>query len=277
MSLTYTVGQTIVWGLKTYSPAGALADLGGGNPTATVTKPDATTTTATVAKTATGTYTGTFLTTLTGRHRVSWTGSGDNSGGLPYVDVADVWPVNPRFLISLADARAALNVAAATVVDDDELRGYLTAATVVVEHMVGPVLVDTREVTVSGRDRLSIPLDGITGVVEVVEDGSILAAADYCFDEHGNLWRGSRPGSGVWSGAGVRNVAVEYTVGAAVVPDNVRLAAAHLVRHWWQQGQQSYYVGGEPEAIGAGWVAGYAVPNYVRDLLAPSMSFYGFA
>jgi hypothetical protein len=275
VSLTATVGQTLAFGLKTYTAAGVLADVGTG-PTAVVTLPDATTLSATVTKDSTGTYTATIAASLAGRYRCTWAGSGANSGGLPYVDVADVQAVDPRYLISLADARAALNVPATRVVDDAELLGYLTAATLVVERLVGPVLVETRTATVSGRHRQSIPLDGITSVVEVTEDGTILPATAYDFDEYGDLWRGGSPGAGRWSGIGLRNVVVEYTVGNAVVPENVRLAAAHLVRHWWQQSQQSYYVGGAVDEIGT-FVAGYAVPAYVVDLLKPSMPMPGFA
>lgn len=274
--ITYEVGQTIVWALTVTSDGTTPADLGGGNPSATVTKPDGATTAAVVAKTSTGVYSASYVSTMAGRHAVKWTGSGTNSGGLPYVDVCDVWPADPRLIISLADARAALNVPASRVVDDDELRGYLTAATIVVEHLIGPVLVETRTATVSGRYRQAIPLDGITSVVEVTENGTVLPATAYDFDEYGDLWRGGRPGAGCWSGAGLRNVVIEYTVGDAVVPENVRLAAAHLVRHWWQQSAQSYYVGGAIDEVGT-YVAGYAVPAYVVDLLKPSMTYLGFA
>lgn len=270
MSLTTTVGQSLQWGLKTYSTAGALANVGTG-PTAVVVLPDQTTASATVTNTTTGTYTAALVATLPGRHRVTWEGSGANSGGLPYVDLADVWPADPRFLISLSDARAALNVPATRVVDDEELRGYLTAATIVVENLVGPVLVDTRTETRSGNYEAFLTLAAHpSAVTEVVEDGTTLAATAYDFDEAGMLWKGGRPHAGLWSGAGLRNVTVTYTVGAAVVPENVRLAAAHLVRHWWQQSAQSYYVGGAVDEVGT-YVAGYAVPAYVVDLLKPSM------
>ena len=52
---TYEVGQTATVALKVYDATGALADLGGGNPTCTVTKPDGTTTAATVTKNSTTT------------------------------------------------------------------------------------------------------------------------------------------------------------------------------------------------------------------------------
>lgn len=273
MSLTATVGQTLAFGLKTYTAAGVLADVGTG-PTATITLPDGTTTAGTVTKDSTGTYTATLVTTLAGRHLCTWAGSGSNSGGLPYVDVADVWPADPRFIISLSEARAALNVPATTVTNDDELRGYIAAATVVIEHLVGSVLVATKVETHDGGGRAALRLNQHpTAITSVTENGTTLAATGYCYDTGGLLWRGTRPGAAAWSAAAPRNCVVTYTVGAAIVPDNVARAAANLIRHWWDQGlQQSYYVGGEPEMATTSTIAGYAVPNFVVDLLKPSMS-----
>jgi hypothetical protein len=87
------------------------------------------------------------------------------------------------------------------------------------------------------------------------------------------LWKGSRPGSAQWSDTAPRNVVITYTVGDAVVPANVVKAAANLIRHWWDSGlQQSYYVAGEPDMATTTSIAGYAVPNFVVDLLKPNMA-----
>jgi hypothetical protein len=273
VSLTATVGQTLAFGLKTYTAAGVLADVGTG-PTAVVTLPDATTPSATVTKDSTGTYTATIAASLAGRYRITWSGSGANSGGLPYVDVADVWPADPRFIISLAEARAALNVPSTTVVNDDELRGYLMAGTIVIEYLIGAVLPASRVETRSGGGRAALPLaEHPNAITSVVENGVTLPATGYCFDDAGLLWRGSRPGSAQWSDTAPRNVVITYTVGDAVVPANVVKAAANLIRHWWDSGlQQSYYVAGEPDMATTTSIAGYAVPNFVVDLLKPNMS-----
>lgn len=269
---TYEVGQTLVFGLKVYDAANALADVGTG-PTATVTKPDGTTASASVTKVTTGTYTATYTASAAGRWRCVWAGSGANSGGLPYTDVADVWPADPRLIISLADARAALNVATSSVVNDDELRQFVVGAGIVVDHLVGTVLTQTQVEYRSGGGKAGIGLyQHPQSITSVVEDGTTLAAGDYCFDEAGILWRGSQPGAGAWSSSGVRNVVITMVAGTAVVTENIRLAAAHLVRHWWTQSQQSYrpYMGGVDEPMTT-MVAGYAVPNFVVDLLAPSL------
>jgi hypothetical protein len=263
----YEVGQTLVFGLRTTNAAGDPADLGGGPPTATITKPDAATALASIAQPATGTYTASITGTQLGRYRCAWTGTGTNAGGLPYADHADVLDMS-RLIVPLADARAALNVPAGSLVNDDELRLHIAAATLVAEHIAGPVLAATRTERRSGGNRYSIALfEHPTAVTSVTVDGT--AVTDWCVDEAGVLWRGSRPGFGVWpNGAG--NVIVTYTVGGATVPPSTILAATKLIRHWWNQGQQSYYVDGPPDDGATVYVAGYAVPNAVVDLLAPT-------
>jgi hypothetical protein len=241
--------------------------------TSSVVLPDGTTAPAspiTLTKTATGRYAGSLVSTQPGRHRPVSTATGANAGG-PYTDVIDVWPADPRLIISLADARAALNTAPTTRVNDDELRGYLVAAGIVIESMVGTVLTRTVVESRDGSGRMSISLhERPTAITTVVENGTTLAASAFYLDQSGTLWRGSSPGAGTWSGLG--RTVVTYTAGSSVVPQNVILAAGHLIRHWWNQSQQSYrpYMGSAAEDMGAVMVAGYAVPNFVVDLLAPS-------
>jgi type IV secretory pathway protease TraF len=270
---TYEAGQTLTWGVNTYDSTGALANVA--SAAATITLPDGTTTAGAVDNTAVGTYVVTHQSgpSLVGRYVMKFTGSGANSGGLPYTDVADVGDM-ARLIVPLAEARAALNVPSGNTVNDDELRGYIAAATVVVEHLIGSVLVGSKVETHSGDGRPALRLtQHPTAITSAVEDGVTLPASGYCFDGAGFLWRGSQPGSAAWSSAAPRNVVATYSVGATVIPPTVTKAAANLIRHWWDQGlQQSYYVGGEPDMTASTSIAGYAVPNFVVDMLAPHAS-----
>lgn len=275
----FIVGQTLTFGLRTYDTDGALADVGTG-PTATLTKPDGSTASASVTKTATGTYTAAYTADASGRWACLWDGSGANSGGLPYPDVADVWPVDWRPIIPLATARATLNVGDAQTADDAEMLGYLVSARIVVEHICGPILSAEVSRTVSGGGRAALPLPTVpNSVTSVTEDGTTLTdGVDFCWDENGLLWRGSVPHAGTWSAAGVRNVTVVYEVGDTTVPQNVIQAAGYLVRHWWSQTQQASrpFMGsgyGPEEGMSGQYnlVAGYAIPNLVRELLEPSV------
>lgn len=266
---TIEVGQTITWALTNHNSAGALTDAGA-LPVATVTLPDGTTTTATVVKTTTGTYSATLVSTQAGRHRVRWTSSGADSGGFPYTDLADVWPADPRLIISLADARNALNVPSGTRVNDDELRLFIAATTPVIEDIAGPVLAATKVESRDGDGRTCIPLyEYPSGITSVVENGTTLAASDYYLDSAGILWRGASKGAGRWSSTG--RIVVTYTVGSGVIPPNVILAAREEVRFLWQvgqQGQRPAFNGGDTTT---GYTpTGYAVPNRVLELLAAS-------
>ncbi len=267
---TFEVGQTITWGLKTYDSAGALGDVGTG-PTATVTKPDGTTTSAVVTKTATGTYSATYTASAVGRWLCRWSGSGLNAGGLPYTDLAIVGDYS-RLIIPLGEARAALNLPAGQVANDDEVRNVVAAATEVIEDIVGPVAGDTVTDTFSGRWRYALPLTRMaTGITEVTEDGVTLdPLVDYALDEHGMLHRGTSIGSMAWSGSGIANVVVEYTVGRTITPASVLEAARDLVRHLYGRQQSGRPMLGSLADPGMVTTpSGFAVPNAVLELCKP--------
>lgn len=274
---TYELGQTLQWELQVRDADGALADLGGGLPAALVTLPDGTTANANIEQTATGTYVATLTSSQAGRHRVTWTGSGTNSGGLPVTEVADVWPADPRLIISLADARATLDVQSANTVPDDELRALVVAATIIVEHEVGPVLGATVVEKHSGRGRRGLNLHrDAAAVVSVTEDGTALTASDYVLSDASVLYRGS-DGSGVWSASAPANVEVTYSVGSSQVSQTVLEGAKRLVAHLyqWQQAPRPAF-GGQPEMVesfaGMAYRAGYAVPHAVIEMLKPDVA-----
>lgn len=269
---TYEVGQTAAVQLKVTSDGTTLADLGGGNPTCTVTKPDGTTTSATVTKVATGVYNGTLVTTMAGRHRFTFTGTGTNSGALPWSDVVDVWPADPRLIISLADARAALNLPTGTRVADDELRLYISATTQIIEDIVGPVLTEgSHSWSTSGGDAAILLPERVNAITSVTENGNTLTSTEYVLSAAaGILYRGSTINPMFWA-PGVNNVTVTYSVGAQVIPPNIILAAREEVRFLYSIGQQ----GGRPSLGGQTTdftftPSGFAVPNRVAELCAPS-------
>lgn len=270
----YEVGQTLVWTVVTRDAAGTIVDPTAA-PTAALTLPDATTASGTVTKTATGTYRVTAASPQVGRVRMraSSTDAGTVTT-LPWSDVADVLPADPRLICSLADVRAAMNTPAAQRVSDDEVRGYIAAATLVVEDIVGPVLGASRTEVHDGGQRAILLFDYPTAAItSVTEDGVTLSASDYCLGDGGILYRGSRPGTGRWS-HGARNVTITYPVGGTSIDPNVRLAAAELVAFWYGSTQIAGRPGLQSGAAVAGGTfmsMGYAVPHAVRDKLLPSV------
>lgn len=274
---TYEVGNTVYWGLTVKDATGALADVGTG-PTAVVLLPDGVSTASvTVSRSTTGSYVGTYTATVPGRHTVRWYGSGANSGGLnPYTDVADVLETDPGLLISLGDAREALNLPAGTTASDDEIRFVVTSARRVLEMYTGPLLPVTKVDTLSGDGGTALHLRAYpNSITSVVEDGSTVTATAYAIGEGGVLWRRT----GAWSDAYPSNIVVTYTAGPpnGIIPQNVLHAAREQVRFLWQIGQVAARPAlGTNQAPGGGYVPmGYAVPRRVIELLAGAVGAYG--
>ena len=266
---TYEVGQTLTFGLSVYDAAGALANVGTIG-SATITRPDGTTTTVTPTTSATGLYAATHVSTQAGRYRCTFTGSGANSGALPWSDVADVWPADPRFIISLADAKAALNTPAGARVNDDELRLYIAATTEIIEDIVGAVLSTTRTQTFDGGRNAILLSERATSITSVTVGGT--TTTNYVANlSSGVVYAGA---TGVdWFTDGMQNVTVAYTTGSSSIDPNVILAAREEVSFLYQLGQQ----GGRPSLGGSvpdmSWTpSGFAVPKRVIELCAPSMA-----
>src|SRR5690349_3888462 len=107
----------------------------GGTWAVSITRPDGTVFTA---PTPTGPpVTVTFVPDMAGRWRLRFTST--NPAGA-YSDIVDVWPTDPRFIISLDDARNAINLPGSVPNNTlDDLRLYVAAATPVIEDIVGPI------------------------------------------------------------------------------------------------------------------------------------------
>lgn len=267
MTTTYEVGQTVSLTLITYSAAGVAADLGGGNPTCTVTLPDGTTAAATITKTGTGTYVATYVCTQAGRHRLTWAGSGANSGGLPRTDVADVWPADPRFICSLDDVKAELNLPAGVVINDDELRLCIAAATPVVEALVGTVLQSTITETFDGGSEAVLLSQRAASVTSVTVNGSAVSYVPNLTS--GIVHAGTSTGPSRFA-YGRQNVTVMYVAGGTSVDPNVVMGARIIAAQQYQVSQQGR--AGRGRGIDDVTVisTGYAVPNRAIEYLKPS-------
>lgn len=240
-----------------------------GTATVAVRLPDGTTLTPAPTVTTTGSggavvHTAAFTTTQAGRHLVSWT-----SGTTKLVDIADVWPADPRFLISIDDALDAIKAGAgAPASTRDDMPLYVAAASLAIEDLCGPLISESRTLTTNGgRPSIVLPATNVT-VTSVTVNGSALAAASYDVDK----------GAGViWSPCltpGVGNVVVVYTVGSMTLPANLRLACREQVRFLWQTTRQG--TGRAAQELGY-TPSGYAVPYMVAGLCAAHPGAHGTA
>lgn len=214
--------------------------------------------------------TATFTPALAGRHVARWSAS----SGEVITDLVDVWPVDPRFLVSVDDMKNGLNAGNRMTPDDvQDLRLYIAAATPVIEDIVGPVLLQSRELTTTGgRPSILIPTTSSAVVMSVTVNGEAWAL-DQWRTEHGVLY----PALSGFFPPGV--VVVDYTVGSGLIAPNIRLGTRELIRHWWQIGKQSIggAVRGQEYQADAFTPSGFAVPRRVIELCAPHEQVGGFA
>lgn len=239
----------------------------------TITLPDDTTVTPAVTNppSVTGEYRVTYVPTQVGRHAWRFVATVPNTA---YQDVFDVREIVSPSLLSLADAKAHLNLTSST--HDDELRGYLEAATEIVESYIGPVVRRSHTARVCGG-RTAIPLPHtrvleVTAVTLVLDGSSPVTLADLAVNEAAGIVS-YKSGSSLPSG----EMDFTYTVGRPYVKANWTLAAKIIVKHNWetQLGNLPSIQGDSQGYVVSG--AGYLVPFRAVALLQPDQVPAGFA
>jgi hypothetical protein len=238
----------------------------------TITLPDGTTTAPAVTGMA-GVYTLTvpYFATQSGIHRVNWVATGTNA--CTNSDIFNVMAANPRFLISLDDARKALGTVAANTVKDEDLRVYVAAVTNIIEDVTGPILTLPGQVwTVDGGAAQVLLPAAVTSVQSVTDTGVTLTpVSDYTVNlRSGIVTRGTLLYPFRFL-PGIQNVSVTYTVGGSTVPGNVALAARIILRQLWivsgQQGNRPTMGSSDSSGTTPGRFMGFAIPAAALELL----------
>lgn len=187
-------------------------------------------------------------------------------------------------IVDLPSVKAHLNIPANDSRADDELQGFIYAASEMARHHCGPYLPETHtQYFDGGVSRVSpdwLPVSkvlsateyyGLSGYVLTEQDlGAQMNAFAFTVDyATGTITRRTMGGEAALFAAGTKNVKIVYTAGSRPVPYLVRLGALELVRHLWQCTQQ----GGRPKFGGAGYdgsdaviPVGFALPNRVIEL-----------
>jgi hypothetical protein len=247
--------------------------------TLTITLPDGSTATPTPQATATGVYQAAYQTTQAGRHTVRWLATGTPGPGVGVgatVDTFDVEAATAGTILSLADAKDTLNIAASDTTFDSRIRGYNAAVTGVVEKLAGAVVV--RQVTErhleSGASEILMlrrtpvyqpagqpyPVSSITPVLTygLVYDLSLITV-----DQVRGTLRHTA-GLPFWNGP----YDITYWCGRPIVPDNVLTACRIILRHLWSLERGG--AGANSQGYAADDVTmlyGYAIPNRALELL----------
>ncbi|MFF9097565.1 head-tail connector protein [Streptomyces sp. NPDC014802] len=177
-------------------------------------------------------------------------------------------------IVTLAAAKAQLNIAASDTGDDVELQGYIDAATAAIEKQLG-LVIDPRTVIdeiscASGTRSLllqSVPVLSLTSVTSL--DGSqswAVGPSVMRVDSASGLVT-------VLSGPALSGtVLVTYQAGTTVIPANWRLATLIVIQHLWetQRGRAGAVPGGsdEPEYFPG---RGFAIPRRAVELLETTL------
>lgn len=237
----------------------------GGTYAVAITRPDGTSFTPPAVTTGPPAQ-ATFTPDVAGRWRIRWTSTVEPGA---FTDVADVWPVDPKLIISLDDARMALNFPGNTDPGKlEDLRLYVAAATPIIEDIVGPVSVRTETQVVPKGWLYGALYHKVSTLVSVVYADATTVPVD--------AYRSNLPhGLLTFCYPVTQDVTITYTTGEAIVPQNVRLATRVLVKHWWEQDKQGARNRDNPEMQ---WTpSGFAVPRRVIELCTPSARRGGFA
>jgi hypothetical protein len=251
------LGDTHTTSIRVYD---APPDQGGvlinaGTVTLTITLPDGTVSTPTPVNSSTGRYKYDLITTQEGLHSIRWQ---TLNPATAQPDVAIVRATAPLFMLSLADAKRALNKSSSITVDDEEIRDLLEATTLVVEDwlkQVVPPRVVTQRIDTYGQDRLLLkpPVISLTSITRVAPDagtypvgGLVVNKPFGIVDTYGAPFYGA--------------LDVVYRAGYTSPPPNYVEAAKVTLQHLWQ-GQQQPGVG-PPSPFGE------------QELSVPSGSFF---
>lgn len=260
------------------------ADLTGATVTCAVSAPDLTTVTYTTSTgvTVTGsTATVSIPATQVGQYLLLWNVTGTVSGMQE-----DQFTVKAakRELMSIGDLRDELNIADTS--KDEKLRRWLTAAGDVIENVTGPLRATTRtERFDGGTEWVVLSARWVSAVTSVVETwatvnytlteqplGASTDAFGYTWDPNTNtITRRTYGGAAAYFQPGLRTVAVTYLEGLTSVPDDVQLACARLIGHWYRKSETAFrgtsFGGGSDDAVNM--PGNYMVPNEVMELLEP--------
>lgn len=239
----------------------------------TVTKPDGTAETPPVsAPLVTGQYRVVYIPATAGRYTWRAVTTLPNTA---YADVFEVREAISPSLISLAEAKAHLNIPAATTTFDSELREYCEAVTRIVEQYVGPIVRRTYTRRVCGSSyAITLPhtqVQSITSIVLVMDGSSPITISDLAINTEAGIVTYKNGSVFPWG-----EMDWTYEVGRSYVQPNWTLAAKMILDHNWKS-----QLGNLPSIQGdedRGYIfPGQEIPPRAEMLLAPDSGSAGFA
>lgn len=254
----------------------------------TVTDPNGVVTTPATAAAGGGVYTAVVPSaSVPGIWLYRWTATGTGVGWA-FEGQFTVRPMGVEQLVDLASVKKHLNMPLSDTRQDDELQGFILTAAEQARDVCGPFLPEQHtQFFDGGRNTIVpdwLPLATIQSATEYYglsafplteqQLGSQMNAFAYTVDySTGQITRRTFGGQAAVFAIGAKNVKIVYTASrGGQVPYTVRLGALELIRHLWQQTQQSAgrsWKGAGMDGEAAGVPMGFALPDRVVELWAP--------
>jgi uncharacterized phiE125 gp8 family phage protein len=218
----FDLGDTVPLSVDVLDSDGAAAVAG--SVALSVELPDGTTVTPTITNPTVGRYEVDYVPTVAGRYAVRWTSTVPATA---HTDVFDVRPAAPRYMISLAQAKAHLNITSTS--HDEELRGHIEAATAAIELYLNETVVRR---TVVEKHTLPRPAASL-----VLDEHPVVALTSVESLDGATTWSGAAldvDGTTgvlrVTTGAALSGtVVITYVAGRSIVPANYSRAAELVV------------------------------------------------
>jgi hypothetical protein len=290
----YYAGAPVPLTFTLTNAAGAPVNAVSTPPVVTVTRPDGTTATPSVTNTGTGIYTATFGTTQAGHHTVAWVcADATYPGG--YADEFDVWSLTSTNVLSLADAKATLSIAANNTTYDDLVSKVNASITEWLEWYCGAIVPQTVQETIRVGGlvtQLSKPpvinlvtwttvpagLANTTATVAQANSGPMFPVMVYgvayplnqLYFEPVKGWVRNTSGLPFYYGPYIW----QYQAGYETLPYGIRYAAMVTLRHLYglERGGAGVAAAGSADAETTETPFGFAVPNRAIEALAPHQS-----
>ncbi|WP_329214802.1 hypothetical protein OG352_05210 [Streptomyces sp. NBC_01485] len=261
--MAYDLGDVVQLTVTVIDASDDPADAG--NMTLTIGLPDDTTVTVDpVASDTPGVYVHGYATVQAGRHTVRWLATGANA--MAHTDVFDVREQLPVAIVSLARAKTQLEIPASDTSKDEELRGFVSGATLAVERHLGFIVARRTFTERCTPDRYGDVLLSNVPVVSLVTVQTPDASQSWDTDD-----LQADPATGqveVLAGPALRaGVDFTYRAGLAIVPEDYQLATLIIIEHLWEtkRGAMGVSLGGDNEPWMPG--RGFAIPRRALELL----------
>ncbi|MCT9932448.1 phage gp6-like head-tail connector protein [Planotetraspora sp. A-T 1434] len=240
--------------------------------TVTVLQPDGTTLGPfTGVRDSAGTYHYDYTPAMAGRHIARWVTTTPSGMDEEPFEVFATW--SEAGIISLAEAKAQLNIASTDTTDDEEISGFIRSVTAICERYAGAIVRRTHVEKHRGGYGIALawaPVLSLTSVAAVETGGVDQEVADLDLDgptgivqrKDGRYMRGP--------------FRVSYVAGRTEVPPDIRQAALIILQHVWdtQRGQMGTVRGRSSEEP---WDPrkGFSIPRRALELLGDPMPLVG--